>query len=450
MAVLAFLALFGGLVQIPGVDDVIGKFLEPTFEDSALAADPSLDRARMARAGDRLGRSRSPASSSPTSSTSPARASTALLIERLRPLHTFLFNKWYFDEAIDVLVVRPALAIGRFANRTFERFVVDGIVTGTAGVVRGAGGVVRTAQSGFVRSYALLLVGGFAGLGLYFLVVATLMQLGRSGRRCSSDSIGLFLPRRAAGCWAVLGTLVTLAIAARPDDRLRLGGGGPAADRRRRLDPGSRRRLQPRPRRAQRLPGPADGDRLAAGHRLRRLPRAGAAPSLLPDDAARRDGDARRLPRPGPAPLRPLLRPDAGPVLLPLRRLGRRGPAIAATTKMIVYTLVGSLLMLVAAIATAILSADGGSSPSRCRAAAERPRRGQPGLALLVLRRRLPGQDARLPRSTAGCPTPTGWRRCRRSPSSPPSSPRSAPTGSCASCCRSSRTRRSSSRRSSW
>jgi hypothetical protein len=39
-------------------------------------------------------------------------------------------------------------------------------------VVRGAGGVVRTAQSGFVRSYALLLIGGFAGLGLYFLVVA--------------------------------------------------------------------------------------------------------------------------------------------------------------------------------------------------------------------------------------------------------------------------------------
>ena len=34
--------------------------------------------------------------------------------------------------------------------------------------------------------------------------------------------------------------------------------------------------------------------------------------------------------------------------------------AVRATTKMIVYTLVGSLLMLVAAIATAILSADGG------------------------------------------------------------------------------------------
>ena len=53
------------------------------------------------------------------------------LIERFGWLHTFLYNKWYFDELIDVLVVRPALAIGRFANRTFERFVVDGLVNGT-------------------------------------------------------------------------------------------------------------------------------------------------------------------------------------------------------------------------------------------------------------------------------------------------------------------------------
>ena len=38
MGVLAFLALVGGLVQVPGVDDVIGAFLEPVFEDSPLAA----------------------------------------------------------------------------------------------------------------------------------------------------------------------------------------------------------------------------------------------------------------------------------------------------------------------------------------------------------------------------------------------------------------------------
>ena len=37
-----------------------------------------------------------------------------------------------------------------------------------------------------------------------------------------------------------------------------------------------------------------------------------------------RDRDAGLVPGPGPAALRPLLRPDAGPVLLPLRRLGQR------------------------------------------------------------------------------------------------------------------------------
>ena len=39
--------------------------------------------------------------------------------------------------------------------------------------MRGAGALVRGAQSGFVRAYALLLIAGFAGLGLYFLVVAS-------------------------------------------------------------------------------------------------------------------------------------------------------------------------------------------------------------------------------------------------------------------------------------
>jgi NADH-quinone oxidoreductase subunit L len=96
----------------------------------------------------------------------------AILIKRLRPLYTLFANKWYFDEAIDLLVVRPALAIGRFANRTFERFVVDGLVSGTEETVRGAGGVVRAVQNGFVRTYALLLIAGFAGLALYFLLAS--------------------------------------------------------------------------------------------------------------------------------------------------------------------------------------------------------------------------------------------------------------------------------------
>ena len=172
MAALAALALIGGLVQVPGVDDVIGKFLEPTFEGSALAAIHPSTGHEWAGLG--IGAALSVLGIFIAYFLYVARpGSTAVLIARLRGLHAFLVNKWYFDELIDALVVRPALAIGSFANRTFERVVVNGVVNGTVDFVRGASGVVRTTQSGFVRSYALLLVGGFAALGLYFLVVAS-------------------------------------------------------------------------------------------------------------------------------------------------------------------------------------------------------------------------------------------------------------------------------------
>jgi NADH-quinone oxidoreductase subunit L len=164
--------VIGGVVQIPGVDEAIGRFLEPTFEGSALLEVHPSTGAEWA--GLAIGGAVAILGVFIAYFLYVAQpGSTARLVERLRPLHGFLVNKWYFDELIDVLVVRPALAIGSFANRTFERVVVNGVVTGTADLVRGAGGVVRTAQSGFVRSYALLLVSGFAALGLYFLITSS-------------------------------------------------------------------------------------------------------------------------------------------------------------------------------------------------------------------------------------------------------------------------------------
>jgi NADH-quinone oxidoreductase subunit L len=171
MAVLAFLALFGGLIQIPGVDEVVTHFLEPTFADSKLTEIfPSVGAAWFGLA---IGAAISLAGIGIAYWLYVLRPETpAMLIRRLRPLHTFLVNKWYFDELIDVLIVRPALAVGRFANRVFERFVVDGLVSGTEDVVGGTGRVVRSVQNGFVRSYALLLLAGFAGLALYFLLAS--------------------------------------------------------------------------------------------------------------------------------------------------------------------------------------------------------------------------------------------------------------------------------------
>jgi len=169
MAVLAVLAIVGGWVQVPGLDHVITTFLDPVFEGSAFAhVHPSAGTEWLGLGVGGLISVAGIGIAYLFYVAQPQRP--AILRQQLRPLHTLFVDKWYFDELIDLLVVRPALAVGRFANRVFERFVVDGLVTGTEGTVRGAGGVVRAVQNGFVRSYALLLIAGFAGLALYFLL----------------------------------------------------------------------------------------------------------------------------------------------------------------------------------------------------------------------------------------------------------------------------------------
>jgi NADH-quinone oxidoreductase subunit L len=169
MAVLAAGALFAGLIQVPGVDNVLFGFLEPAFADSPLSAiHPSVGAEWRGLA---IGAAISVVGIGLAWVLWVARPELpGLFRKRLHPVYLLFVNKWYFDEAIDLLIVRPALAVGRFANSTFERFVVDGLVSGTRETVSGAGGIVRVVQSGFVRSYALLLIAGFAGLALYFLL----------------------------------------------------------------------------------------------------------------------------------------------------------------------------------------------------------------------------------------------------------------------------------------
>jgi len=170
MGVLAFLALFAGFIQVPGVDETVTHFLDPVFTDSPLAAiHPSNTAAWIGLA---IGAAISLAGIAIAwwlyvlSPETPRR-----LQERFSAVHTFLYNKWYFDEAIDILVVRPALAVGHFANRVFERYVIDGAITGgTEDAVGRAGAIVRTLQNGVVRTYGLLLVFGAVGLALYFLI----------------------------------------------------------------------------------------------------------------------------------------------------------------------------------------------------------------------------------------------------------------------------------------
>ena len=92
---------------------------------------------------------------------------------RLNPVHRLFSRRWYFDEAIGFLLVRPGAWLGRFANSVIERRVVNGVlVGGTSGAVRAASTAVRGVQTGYLRYYAALLLLGVTGLGAYFLISA--------------------------------------------------------------------------------------------------------------------------------------------------------------------------------------------------------------------------------------------------------------------------------------
>jgi NADH-quinone oxidoreductase subunit L len=169
MSILGFGALFAGFLQIPGVDHVVATFLDGTFEGSKYAGTVPSDAS--AWTGLVVGGVLSIVGIAIAYYMYVLRPGvSAELIRRFRGLHDFLQRKWYFDEAIDLLFVRPSLGLGRFANSVFERYVVQGLVVAATDVARGANAGVRGAQSGYLRSYALLLVAGFAGLALYFLL----------------------------------------------------------------------------------------------------------------------------------------------------------------------------------------------------------------------------------------------------------------------------------------
>jgi NADH-quinone oxidoreductase subunit L len=170
MGTLALLALVGGVLQIPGLDAGISRFLSPTFADSHLTrAEPSTSAAWI---GLVIGAVIAVIAVAVAYRIWVAAPGTAARIrERLPKLHTFLYNKWYFDEAIDLLIVRPALMLGRLADSVLERTVVEGILTGGAvGAVRAGSAAVRRWQTGFLRYYAAAMIVCLSGVALYFLI----------------------------------------------------------------------------------------------------------------------------------------------------------------------------------------------------------------------------------------------------------------------------------------
>jgi NADH-quinone oxidoreductase subunit L len=89
---------------------------------------------------------------------------------RIKPLYTVLVNKYYFDEAYQVLFADGARKLGTGLWKFGDLTVIDGFfVNGTARVVGWTAAIIRRFQSGFVYHYAfMMIIGVFVLLTLWF------------------------------------------------------------------------------------------------------------------------------------------------------------------------------------------------------------------------------------------------------------------------------------------
>jgi len=162
VAVLAFLSVVGGWLQMAGIWNPLSDWLhvvaEPKVEPSVLQDwVVSLIAVALGLAGIALAwliyvRGR-------------------VQIPRVAWAQRTLEHKFYFDELYDLVFYRPASWVSRSLFRGVERPLVSGSISATVAGVREAGRTSTTIQSGYLRAYALALMAGLAVLAVLFVAL---------------------------------------------------------------------------------------------------------------------------------------------------------------------------------------------------------------------------------------------------------------------------------------
>ena len=88
-------------------------------------------------------------------------------VERLPGLYRLLFNKYYIDEIYNSLIIQPIRRVSLRLWRDFDDGMVDASVNGAGGFVTLVGDAVRKLQTGYVKSYAVMMLVGVFAILLY-------------------------------------------------------------------------------------------------------------------------------------------------------------------------------------------------------------------------------------------------------------------------------------------
>jgi NADH-quinone oxidoreductase subunit L len=99
------------------------------------------------------------------------------LADRFPALYQFLYNKWYFDELYNAVIVQPMKNFAVFLWRVVDVGVIDAAVNGVASGISGVSQRLRHVQTGLVANYALAIALGMVVIvGVYLAGFSNLFR----------------------------------------------------------------------------------------------------------------------------------------------------------------------------------------------------------------------------------------------------------------------------------
>lgn len=166
LIILAVLSALGGMLNLPGVH-TLETWLEHTIEGlhegvfvPALAG-LALGIALLGLLAAWLVYGRQPAA---------RREGIEPVQERAPGLFRALNRKWWVDELYHNTIVRGYEALSAFLAGPFDQGLIDGLVNGFGYLSRGFSQALRVLQTGFVRSYALMVLFGVVAILTYLVM----------------------------------------------------------------------------------------------------------------------------------------------------------------------------------------------------------------------------------------------------------------------------------------
>ncbi|MFZ9470780.1 MAG: hypothetical protein ACO26G_07035, partial [Rickettsiales bacterium] len=92
-----------------------------------------------------------------------------MLSKKLSPLYKLSFNKWYFDEFYENVLINPTRNLGKFLWKNVDIRIIDAIPNGSATICRFGSQIISKMQTGLVYHYGAWMAIGMALIGLYFI-----------------------------------------------------------------------------------------------------------------------------------------------------------------------------------------------------------------------------------------------------------------------------------------